>query len=147
MNALLKLYFATICFCVLGFSNTQAQSSSFSTKKDPARYEYQLSQLNAFLEDFDEGNSGQISVENDLIVINYPEGQYCKFKIADMADPVLDTRWNQISWDCINESPCVESTWTDDGRETGVMFSELLSTTTGDLMELLTDFIRAYKGK
>ena len=147
MKSLTKVSLVFIGAFILIILQAQAQTSPFSSMKDPARYQYQLEELNSFLEGFDDGNSGQVSVEKDSIIIKYPEGQYCKFKVEDMADPVLSTRWSQINWDCLNESQCVETDWTDDGRDSGVMFSELGSVTIGDLMDLLQNFIAAYKGE
>jgi hypothetical protein len=147
MKSNLNLLLTATCLLLIGLFESQAQTSSFSTKKNPSRYQNQLEELNSFLEGFDQGNSGQISVENDFIIIKYPEGQYCKFKMEDMAAPVMEERWGQINWDCKNESLCVETDWNDDGKDSGVLFSELGSIVLGDLLGLLNSFIAAYNGK
>lgn len=146
MKKMIKLITAIICFFTLGILQSQAQTSSFSTKKNPARFERQLGQLNALLEDFDDGFFGKMEVVDGYVIIRFQEGKYSKFRIEDMADPVLDERWGQVNWDCKNESLCVETDWNDEGKESGILFSDLGSDNLSYLTELLNDFIRAYKG-
>lgn len=145
-----KIFFSlllTICLLSINFSASHAQTSSFSTKKNPDRYKSQLEQLNAFLADFNEGYYGQMAVEEGWVFIRFQEGKFSKFRVEDMADPVLDSRWGQINWDCKSESLCVETDWNEDGKESGILFSEIGSSGLEDLMELLNNFISVYKGK
>jgi hypothetical protein len=147
MGKIVKLTIVLICLFSLGILKSQAQTSSFATNKNPARFEYQLSELNALLEDFADGYFGKMEVVDGYVVIRFQEGKYSMFKVEDMAMPVLDERWGQVNWDCKNESLCVETDWNDEGKESGILFSELGSDSLDYLMELLNNFIAAYKGK
>jgi hypothetical protein len=147
MKRLFQSILLVIGLLAMSFSASYAQTSSFSTKKNQDRYKYQLEQLNAFLADFKDGYYGQMAVEDGFVIIRYQDGYYSKFRIEDMADPELYTRWGQISWNCKNESLCVETDWNEAGKESGILFSDFGSIMLEDLMELLTNFINAYKGK
>jgi hypothetical protein len=147
MKRIFQSILLVIGLLAMSFSASYAQTSSFSTKKNPDRYKDQLEKLNAYLADFKDGYYGQMAVEDGFVIIRYQDGDYGKFRIEDMADPELYTRWGQISWNCKNESLCVETSWNEEGRESGILFSDFGSPLIEDLMELLTDFIKAYKGK
>lgn len=120
---------------------------SFNQEDNAARYEAELNALNVFLEDFSDGYYGYIEVVDDFVVIRFQEGKYSKFKLADMADPVLDTKYDQISWDCKNSANCVLTDWNDEGVETGILFQEMGSINMDYLMDLLSNFISAYKAQ
>jgi hypothetical protein len=146
MKNLSKVVAAIICILFFSISQSQAQTSSFATKKNPARFEAQLGQLNTFLEGFSDGYYGTMEVEGDFVIIRFPEGKYSKFKVEDLYDPVLEARFGQIYWDCIDGSLCVETDWNDEGSETGILFSDYGSDGLEELLSLLNDFIRAYRG-
>lgn len=134
---ILGLMFA--CFSVLN-------AESFSTKA-VSDYSYELNKLNSFLENFEEGYYGYFEVKDGFVIIRFKEGNYSKFKMEDMAAPILDTKWGQVNWDCKNEVLCVETDWNEDGKESGILFTELGSSSLDYLMEILNDFIDAYSKK
>lgn len=138
----LVLFFFT-AFYTLTFASEK--SLNFSANQD--KYSYQLEQLNYFLKDFNDGYYGYIEVVDGYIVIRFRDGNYSKFKIENMAAPEYDTTWDQITWDCKNESLCVETDWNDEGKESGILFSELGSYNMNYLYDLLNSFISAYKRK
>lgn len=131
----------------LGTVHTAFAYTSKTAEDNGLRYENELKSLNAFLEDFDDGFYGYMEVVDDFVIIRFREGYYSKFRMQDMAAPVLYENWGQVNWDCKNESYCVETDWNDEGKETGILFSESGSIHLGYLVELLNNFIRAYNGK
>lgn len=144
MNTTIKSHILSLVLFLASFSTVQ--SGVFYYNSD-SRYAIELSKLNVFLEDFDDGYFSKIEVMDDYINISFREGNYSKFRVEDMASPVLDTRWDAVYWDCKNESLCVETDWNEDGKESGILFTETGSSNLEYLMELLNNFINAYNNK
>jgi hypothetical protein len=141
MNTTTKLYGLTLGLFLTCF--TMVNANIFSTNTD-SRYQYELNQLNVFLEDFDDGYFSKIEVIDDYINISFKKGNYSKFRLEDMASPILDSRWGYIYWDCKNESLCVETDWNENGKESGILFVDSGSSNLDYLIELLNNFINAY---
>lgn len=141
-------YFLMITMLFLfGVVYANTSQGYFTQDGNASRYASALSQLNALLEDFNDGYYGQVEVVDEYIIIRFQEGKYSKFKIADMADPVLDIKYDQVTWDCRNSSNCVLTDWNEEGVESGILFQEMGSSNLGYLLELLSNFISAYRSK
>lgn len=137
----MKLYTLTLGLILACFLVLNAENSSTKAGSD---YSYELNKLNSFLENFEDGYFGYFEVKDGFVIIRFKEGNYSKFKMEDMAAPILDTKWGQVNWDCKNEVLCVETDWNEDGKESGILFTETGSSNLDYLMELLNSFISAY---
>lgn len=144
MNTTTKIKVFAIGLILMSFTTIHAENLSYNSDN---RYTYELNKLNAFLEDFEDGYFGYMEVIDEYVYIRFQEGNFSKFRIEDMANPVLDTKWGQVNWDCKNESLCVETDWNEDGKESGILFQEMGGSSLDYLMDLLNNFISAYNNK
>jgi hypothetical protein len=138
----LLLLVVMIATCCLTYSNSSPSISPYSPQ-----YEDELQALNEFLKDFDDGFYGYFEVKDGFIYLQFKEGKFSKFKLKDMAEPEVDRTYGQLNWDCKNDAYCVTTDWNEEGKETGILFSDPGSVSLDYLLELLTNFINAYSGK
>lgn len=144
MPSLMKSF---LLFFALGTVSIAYANVSNATASNSLQYKDELKALNGFLEDFDDGFYGYIEVADNYIIIRFKEGNYSKFRLEDMAAPVVYEKWGQLNWDCKDENHCVETDWNENGKETGILFSQLGFDDWDYFLELLHKFIDAYRGK
>ena len=107
-------------------------------------YQDELNDLNEYLKDISDGFYGQFEVKDNYVILNFKEGKYSKFKMQDMADPVIDNKYGQLHFDCKGDKYCVTTDWNEEGKETGLLFSDDGSFNLEDLYELLLNFKKTY---
>lgn len=145
LSELVKKSFVLLFAIVIAESTLAVnKSTTVTANQNTSGYEKELAALNEFLKDFDDGFYGYFEVKDDFITLHFQEGKYSKFKLQDMAAPVVDRKYGQLTWDCKNENYCVTTDWNENGKETGILFSDPGSGSLDDLSELLTNFISAY---
>ena len=125
--------FVLILLLIAGLSDVQSQD-----------YWQDLNKLNIYLKDISDGFYGQFEVKDHFIILNFKEGKYSKFKMQDMADPLIDSKYGQLHFDCKGEKYCILTDWNDEGKETGLLFTEDGSYNLEDLYELLLNFKKSY---
>jgi len=59
-------------------------------------YQDELNDLNEYIKDISDGFYGQFEVKDNYVILNFKEGKYSKFKMQDMADPVIDNKYGQL---------------------------------------------------
>lgn len=126
-----SLFITTII--VLSFNQAKSQN-----------YLDDLQKLNTYLKDISDGFYGQFEVKDNFIILNFKKGKYCKFKIQDMADPVIDKKYGQLNFDCIGNKYCVITDWNYEGEEIGLLFKNDGTYNLKDLYELLLNFKKSY---
>ena len=103
-----------------------------------------LQKLNTYLKDISDGFYGQFEVKDNYVILNFKEGKYSKFRMQDMADPAIDNKYGQLHFDCKGDKYCVTTDWNEEGKETGLLFSDDGSFNLEDLYELLLKFKKTY---
>lgn len=144
MNA----FFKFIMLVIIGMNvmSVSAQTGD-PPKVNPKHHENELNALNAFLADFDDGFFGYIEIVDGQIQIRFRDGKFSKFHLENMMEPELNETYGQVSWNCKDDGPCVTTDWSEDGKETGILFSGSGPADLEYLMELLNGFIKAYGNK
>ena len=107
-------------------------------------YQDELNDLNEYIKDISDGFYGQFEVKDNYVILNFKEGKYSKFRMQDMADPVIDNKYGQLHFDCKGDKYCVTTDWNEEGKETGLLFSDDGSFNLEDLYELLLNFKKTY---
>ena len=131
----------------MNFISVSAQSGDAPKQNPKTPYQNELKALNAFLVDFEDGFFGYIEVVDGQIQIQFKEGKFSKFDLENMTEPELNETYGQVTWNCKDDDACVTTDWSEEGKETGILFSGSGSAELEYLMELLNGFIKAYRAK
>ncbi|MCB9032697.1 MAG: hypothetical protein H6553_02555 [Chitinophagales bacterium] len=108
-------------------------------------YKTALNKVNKYLKTFDNGYYGYLEVKDGYLYDRFKSGKYSKAKIEDLGKAKEDTPNKKVVINCFSNQDCVYSTYTE-LYHSQMTFSQTESFNTQELINLLNDFIKAYKG-
>ncbi len=116
---------------------------SSSKNKNTKSYQNYLTKLNTYLKTFNEGAYGRLIIKGDELIIQLKDSDPYKAKIADL-DKAYERGNQQVILKCLGGQNCM-GIGTKTAETYGHTFIQSKHFNTNELIQLINDFLEAYK--